>query len=188
MPSWIVRCHPCSVDHFDHSCSLSFPFILIVDDFICFERVRLDFRSPSTFECQWNSRSQTPSSHRAGIRVVATASAADLTYVRSLGADEAVDYKSEDLEKKLGQADVVIDLVGGATRSGKAKRHGVEAFFFLVEVTDDRLAKIADFIDNEKMSTQVGTVLPMTDARTAHEMLEGNVPRPRGKIVLDVRK
>ncbi|WP_417021045.1 NADP-dependent oxidoreductase [Candidatus Phyllobacterium onerii] len=145
--------------------------------------------------------------HRAGIRVVATASAADLAYVRSLGADEAVDYKSEDLEKHLGQADVVIDLVGGRTqdrsfnllrRGGKlvsavsqpdqeeAERHGVEAFFFLVEVTGDRLAKIADFIDNGKMRTQVGAVLSLAEARTAHEMLEGILPRPRGKIVLDV--
>jgi NADPH:quinone reductase-like Zn-dependent oxidoreductase len=146
--------------------------------------------------------------HRAGIRVVVTASAADLAYVRTLGADEAVDYKSADLEKQLGQADVVIDLVGGETqdrsfnllrRGGrlvsavsqpdqeKAARHGVEAFFFLVEVTTDRLAKIAHLVDNEKMSTQVGTVLPIADARTAHEMLEGNVPRPRGKIILEVR-
>lgn len=145
--------------------------------------------------------------HRAGIRVVATAGAADLAYVRSLGADEAVDYKSENLEKQLGQADVVIDLVGGETqdrsfnllrRGGrlvsavsqpdqeKAERHGVEAFFFLVEVTADRLAKIADFIDNEKMRTQVGVVLPLAEARTAHEMLEGILPRPRGKIVLNV--
>lgn len=62
------------------------------------------------------------------------------------------------------------------------------SLFFIVEVTTDRLARIAAFIDNEKMSTQVGTVLSMTDARTAHEMLEGKVPRPRGKIVLDVRK
>jgi NADPH:quinone reductase-like Zn-dependent oxidoreductase len=145
--------------------------------------------------------------HHAGVRVVATANAADLTYVRSLGADEAIDYMSEDLEKQLGQADVVIDLVGGETqehsfnllrRGGKlvsavsqpdqdkAKRHGVEAFFFLVEVTTDRLGKIASFIDNEEMRTQVGVVLPLAEARTAHEMLEGILPRRRGKIVLDV--
>jgi NADPH:quinone reductase-like Zn-dependent oxidoreductase len=145
--------------------------------------------------------------HRGGIRVVATASATDLSYVRSLGADEAVDYKSENLEKLLGQADVVVDLVGGKTqdrsfhllcRGGrlvsavaqpdqeKAKRHGVEAFFFLVEVTADRLGTIADFIDNGKMRTQVGAVLPLAEGRTAHEMLEGMLPRPRGKIVLDV--
>jgi len=32
----------------------------------------------------------------------------------------------------------------------------------------------------------VGTILPLADARVAHEMLEGIRPRSRGKIVLSV--
>jgi len=34
--------------------------------------------------------------------------------------------------------------------------------------------------------TRVGTVLPLAEARAAHEMLEGARPRPSGKIVLRV--
>ena len=34
--------------------------------------------------------------------------------------------------------------------------------------------------------TAVGTVLPLSEARTAHEMLDGIRPKPRGKIVLHV--
>jgi NADPH:quinone reductase-like Zn-dependent oxidoreductase len=41
-------------------------------------------------------------------------------------------------------------------------------------------------IDAGELRTNVGTVLPFTDARTAHEMLEGSRPHPRGKIVLSI--
>jgi NADPH:quinone reductase-like Zn-dependent oxidoreductase len=34
------------------------------------------------------------------------------------------------------------------------------------------------------LSADVGAVLPLADARTAHEMLDGSRPKPRGKIVL----
>lgn len=45
--------------------------------------------------------------HRAGVRVVATASAADLAYVRSLGADEAVDYRSKLLWQTRPSATII---------------------------------------------------------------------------------
>ena len=65
--------------------------------------------------------------HRAGARVIATASAGDLDYVRSLGADEAVD-RNERLEDRAGPVDAVVDLVGGEAQAGSfavLKRGGV---------------------------------------------------------------
>jgi NADPH:quinone reductase-like Zn-dependent oxidoreductase len=41
-------------------------------------------------------------------------------------------------------------------------------------------------IDAGDLSVNVGMVLPLADARLAHEMLEGSRSRPRGKIVLSV--
>jgi hypothetical protein len=35
-----------------------------------------------------------------------------------------------------------------------------------------------------QLTTSVGTIMPLAEARTAHEMLEGLRPHPRGKIVL----
>ena len=67
-----------------------------------------------------------------------------------------------------------------------AKSHGVTAAFFLVEVTTERLRTIAELIDRGELKTRVGVVLPLTDARDAHMMLEGRRLSPRGKIVLDV--
>ena len=48
-----------------------------------------------------------------------------------------------------------------------------------------RLEKITDLFDRGKLTARVGTVLPLEQARTAHEML-GGAPHSRGKIVLNV--
>jgi NADPH:quinone reductase-like Zn-dependent oxidoreductase len=68
----------------------------------------------------------------------------------------------------------------------RAKHHGVTAAFFLVEVTTGRLRTIAELIDRGELKTCVGAVLPLTDARDAHGMLESRLSSPRGKIVLNV--
>jgi len=48
-----------------------------------------------------------------GAHVTALASAADLEFVRSLGADEAIDYEGADFATTVGEQDVVLDVVGG---------------------------------------------------------------------------
>src|SRR3954451_7442263 len=65
-----------------------------------------------------------------------------------------------------------------------AKSHGVNAAFFLVNVTARHLTDIADLIDRGNLRTRVGTVLSLADAREAHFILESRRPRPKGKIVL----
>ena len=144
---------------------------------------------------------------RAGLRTIATAARDDAAFVRDLGADSVIDYRTERCENKVRDADAVIDLVGGDTqrrsfqvlrRGGKlisavsdpdqdlAQRHGVEAAFFLVKVTTQALAQITSLIDAGNLRTRVGAVLRLADAREAHFMLEGVRPRPKGKIVLAV--
>ena len=139
------------------------------------------------------------------MHVIATASAGDAALVRELGADTVIDYRTGRFEDTVRGADAVIDLVGGDTqqrsfevlrRGGKlisavsepdqglALRHGVEATFFLVEVTTGELAGIARLIDDGKLRIGVGVVLSLADAPQAHLMLEGLKPRPKGKIVL----
>ena len=118
-----------------------------------------------------------------------------------------IDYRTQRFEEEAREADAVIDLVGGETqnrsfqvlrRGGKlisavsrpdqelAERHGVEATFFLVNVTSQYLMEIARLIDGGKLRTNVGAVLPLEDAREAHLMLERVRPRPKGKIALAV--
>ena len=145
--------------------------------------------------------------HRAGAEIVATAGSDDIAFVRDLGARTVIDYKTKRFEDEVRDADAVIDLVGGDTqrrsfrvlrRGGKlisavsnpdqhlAQSHGVDAAFFLVEVTSRHLAEIAGLLDAGKLRARVGAVLPLADAREAHLMLEHLRPQPKGKIVLSV--
>ncbi|MDO2935002.1 NADP-dependent oxidoreductase [Paeniglutamicibacter sulfureus] len=48
-----------------------------------------------------------------GAHVATTASAANADFVRSLGADEVIDYRSQDFEKGLSGYDLVLDSLGG---------------------------------------------------------------------------
>ena len=48
-----------------------------------------------------------------GARVITTASAANHDYVRKLGADEVIDYRSQDFSKAVKNVDAVFDTVGG---------------------------------------------------------------------------
>ena len=141
---------------------------------------------------------------QAGLRVFATASSADMRYVQKLGAHTVIDYKSLRFEDAVPMVDIVLDMVGGDTRlrSFRVIRPGgilvsvvsearpdpdrsndVRSVFFLVEVTTERLDKITDLFNRGKLTPRVGTVLPLEQVRTAHEMLDG-APHQPGKIVL----
>jgi NADPH:quinone reductase-like Zn-dependent oxidoreductase len=141
---------------------------------------------------------------RSGIHVIATAGSGDLEYVRKLGAETVVDYRSNNLDYSQWFVDAVLDLVGGKTReeAARALKPGgilvsvvsadpvptgsdVRSVFFYVEVTTARLNPISEMLDAGKLSTDVGTVLPLEQACVAHEMLAG-APHARGKIVLRV--
>jgi NADPH:quinone reductase-like Zn-dependent oxidoreductase len=143
---------------------------------------------------------------QAGLHIVATAGTRDLDYVRGLGAQTVIDYKKEQFEQSVTGADIVLDTIGATTQEkslrvlkpggilvsivsavpeAAQKQYGVRAAFFYAEVTAARLNKITELIDGGKLSTDVGTVLPLEQVRTAHEMLAG-APHKRGKIVLSI--
>jgi len=128
--------------------------------------------------------------------VIGTASAANLDFVRSLGADEVIDYRAERFE----DVDVVFDTVGGETleRSwGVIKLGGrlvtvaasgestaderIRAAYFIVEPSRAQLAEIARLIDGGVLRPVVGAVFLLAEARQAYQY------KPvRGKIVLRV--
>ncbi len=143
---------------------------------------------------------------QAGLHVVATASSADREYVRHLGAEKVVDYQTERFEESVTGLDVVLDTVGRETQQRSFRvlkpggilvsvvspvseaiqmRYGIRAAFFYVDVTTARLNTITEMFDSGKLVTDVGTVLPLYEARVAHEMLAG-APHKRGKIVLSI--
>lgn len=66
-----------------------------------------------------------------------------------------------------------------------AKNAGVRATFFIVDVTTARLNEIAALFDLGVLRSRIGAVLPLAEARIAHQML-GGTPHKPGKIVLRV--
>ncbi|MEW2548518.1 NADP-dependent oxidoreductase [Streptomyces sp. NPDC047002] len=147
-----------------------------------------------------------------GAHVIGTASAAKHDWLRSLGADEVVDYTSVRFEDVVSDVDVVVDLVGDETdatstrslvtlrRGGilvavpsgaspdlaeRAAARGVRASAFLVEPDGPALARIAELIDLGAIRVEVADVLPLDSAAEAHR--RGEQGRTRGKTVLHVR-
>ena len=66
-----------------------------------------------------------------GARVITTASAANLSYLRDLGADQVIDYNATDFTKAVSNCDAVFDTVGGdvAARSFAVLKPGGRAAF-----------------------------------------------------------
>jgi len=138
--------------------------------------------------------------HSRGARVTATASAANLEFVRSLGAEEVIDYRAQRFEDVVRDVDVVFDTVGGETLEkswGVLKPGGrlvtvaasgeqttderIRAAYFIVEPSRTQLEEIARLIDAGALRPVVGAVFPLAEARQAYESKPG-----RGKVVLRV--
>ena len=141
-----------------------------------------------------------------GATVIATASGDDLEYVRGLGADIVVDYKTEKFEDAAKDVDAVLDTIGGDTqarswqtiRDGgilvttigvitetpEAKARGVQGKPFGAHPDAAVLAEVARLVDAGQLKTRVGSVQALADARQAQELAKnGHV---RGKVVLTV--
>jgi len=139
---------------------------------------------------------------RAGLHVVAVVTKKGTDYVRSLGAEIVLDSQIGTLKHSPPPVDVLIDTVGGETQErslGSLKPGGVlvsvvssdplpsrpdvRTSFFYVDVTTQRLNTISKLFESAELQPRVGSVLPLNEVRTAHEMLAGS-PHKRGKIVL----
>jgi NADPH:quinone reductase-like Zn-dependent oxidoreductase len=140
----------------------------------------------------------------AGMHVVAVGRARDTEMLRKLGAGCVIDSTVRDFEKQLPQVDSILDTVSGATRDQCAnalknggrlvssvsaqplpQRKDIQAIFFYAEVTTVRLQTLTALFESGEISARVGSVLPLAEARQAHQMLAG-APHLPGKIVLRV--
>ena len=147
-----------------------------------------------------------------GARVLGTCSSGNKDFVLSLGADEAIDYKSQDfaqgvllLTEKKG-VNAVFDTVGGDTMSrslailkpygrmvsitntigdlNSAYFKNITIYFGFLERSAQKMEDLRGLIENGAIRPVVDSVLPLDQVAAAHIRLEkGGV---RGKIVLTV--
>ncbi|MCG3122169.1 MAG: 2-haloacrylate reductase [Phycisphaerales bacterium] len=140
-----------------------------------------------------------------GATVITTASAPNHEFLKELGADQVIDYKTQKFEDVVKDVDVVFDTVGGETRErsygvikkggffvsivgppapDKLKEHGIRGKAFLVQPNGAQLAEIAALIDSGALKPTVSHVFPLDQAGKAHE--QSQTGHTRGKIVLEV--
>ncbi|WP_425828207.1 NADP-dependent oxidoreductase [Streptomyces fractus] len=144
-----------------------------------------------------------------GAYVIGTASAAKHEFVRGLGADEVIDYRTADFVAETGDIDVVLDTLGGEDRlrslevlrpggilvsllgvdfdevTARADELGVRATAMLVEHDQAGMRAVTDLATSGRMSVHVSDTYPLAEAAKAHA--EGDTGRVTGKLVLTVR-
>jgi NADPH:quinone reductase-like Zn-dependent oxidoreductase len=140
-----------------------------------------------------------------GARVSATASAADIQYVRSLGADAVIDYRAARFEEVVHDVDVVLDPIGGRTTEASVgilndggtlvslagqptvslpEGRGLSAGYFIVEPDRAQLIELARLVDEGRLRVEVAGVFPLEAVREAFEL--ARTPHTRGKVVVQV--
>jgi len=138
----------------------------------------------------------------AGASVIATASARNAEFLRQLGAEQVVDYRSERFGEHVSDVDVVFDGVGGTTLerswnvlkpagrmvtiaadSEGAHDERTKAAFFIVEPNRQELSEIARLLDCGDLMTCVDGVVPLAQASAAYLGAAGRQLR-RGKVVI----
>lgn len=140
-----------------------------------------------------------------GLHVIATASGAGVDLVRSLGADEVIDYRQQQFQNLVNGLDVVLDTLGGPTQEAswetlkpggilvatamppapkRAAAAGVRAAFVFTAPRGDVLALLAAQVDAGQLRLLVGQEFALNDAAQAHRL--GESGQARGKMILHV--
>jgi NADPH:quinone reductase-like Zn-dependent oxidoreductase len=141
-----------------------------------------------------------------GARVIGTASASNLEFLRELGVDQAIDYNTTRFEDVVSDVDVVLDTIGGDTQERslgvikpggmlvsliggfspsfleEAVARGVRVEMIGQRPEPDHLRSLTTLIDSGQIKPVVNTVMPITSVREAQERLQTG--HTRGKIVL----
>ena len=140
-----------------------------------------------------------------GAKVIATASTANQDFLKQLGADVAIDYKTQKFEEIAKDVDVVVDGVGGETLArsypivkkrgvlvslvgrvdqAQLDKHGIRGVSLEAETNGEQLAEIGRLIDEKKIKVIVSETFPLADAAKAEA--KADTGHARGKIVLKV--
>ena len=140
------------------------------------------------------------------VYVAVTCAADEFDYVKSLGADEAIDFRAHKFEDVIRDCDAVYDLVGGDVyrRSYQVlkpggtiistlerpdeeleEKYGVNAVYQSFDVTAERLSRLAELVDQGALMVHVEKTFPLDDVDAA--LAYQAEAHPKGKVVIDVK-
>lgn len=138
-----------------------------------------------------------------GACVATTVSKGNMDLVKSLGADQVIDYKNQVFEDQVSDLDLVFDMIGGDTlkrsfstlkkggrmvsikgedSDGFAHKHGVHFESLWMNPDGAMLAELAALIEQGAIRPVIDSIYPMQDAAAAYEHLAGG--HAVGKIVV----
>jgi NADPH:quinone reductase-like Zn-dependent oxidoreductase len=141
-----------------------------------------------------------------GARVITTTSAANIDYVRGLGADEVIDYNAIDFSRTVSNCDAVFDTVGGdvaqksftvlkpsgraafiasGMQAPKAERNDVTSLRPVVGRARAPLERVVALVAAGAVRSPEIRLFRLSQAVEAHRLSEGR--HLRGKLVLQVR-
>jgi len=141
-----------------------------------------------------------------GAYVATTVSSNDMEFVKNLGADEAIDYKTQKFEERLHNFDAVFDNVGGETANKSfkvlkkggifvsmlgapnpelAKQYGVTAIGQNTKISSEKLNRLTELVDNGSIKVCIDKVFPLEKTGKAFEYLENG--HPQGKVVVEIK-
>jgi alcohol dehydrogenase len=140
-----------------------------------------------------------------GAYVATTATGDNIAFVTQLGADQVIDYKSQDFTTLLQDYDAVFDTVGGddstkalhilkpggiavsmAAQADEtiAKGLSVHAISQMTHVTTDMLNKLTSYVEAGIITPQIAKTFPLARSKEAFEAREsGSI---RGKVVIEL--
>jgi len=140
-----------------------------------------------------------------GAKVIATASEHNHAFLRELGVDVPVDYRTQQFEDFASGIDLVLDTIGGDTQirsmttlkeggrlvsivgltpEGRNPTRNIEVSSLLVRPDADHLRSIGKLIEDGVLNPIVSYRFPFSEAPAAHKQSETR--RTRGKIVLEM--
>lgn len=140
-----------------------------------------------------------------GAYVATTVSTDDIEFAKSLGADEVVDYKTQDFTtiikdydavfataqpslndsvKVLKKGGILVSMVGAADEA-LTKEYEVTVIPQMTQVSTEQLTRLAQLIDSGEVKPQVDKVFTLDQVKEAFDYFEHQ--NPRGKVVVTIK-
>jgi len=123
-----------------------------------------------------------------GAHVTGVCSGANLDLVRSIGADEVMDYTREDFRKNGKTYDVIFDTVRKLKQSGCKRSLGENGVFisswFLTRETNEDLIRLKELVEAGKVRPVIDRTYPLEEVMEAHRYVD--LGHKRGNVVITV--
>ena len=126
--------------------------------------------------------------HHFGANVTGVCSTANVALVKSLGADQVIDYTKEDVTQNGQKYDVVFDAVGKLSSSQKQNLLKENGTFLTVQTTTkeeiENLKTLKKLVELGKIKAVIDKRFPLEQVAEAHRYVESG--RKKGNVVITV--